>query len=340
MASLGYSKLEFMMREMASLARAGIPLPDGLRKLAESAEDGRIREAYGQIAKQLDQGRSLSEAMAALSAPADFVAAIRCAEYSGEMSEVLEYAIEHCRRVDRFYGKLANLLLYPVLVMALAFPILVMLGMYVVPKFQDIFEQLGGDLPAPTQLLVNFGAIMSQGRVGYVLLALAVLVLVWCCSPLFMRSMPFLLQRLPFFNRMVLLSDVAMLMRFLERMLPRGLPLPQILLAASLSVWSKPLQSRLQQMAEQAEKGLQVFGSLQGVIPALPLHLLRTAEARGDLVESCPGVARYCEERFEIGSQVHLTRLEPLLIIMLGFMVGGAVICLYLPLFKIPTMIR
>lgn len=338
MANLGYTQLEFMAREMASLARANIPLPEGLHKLAEVAASRRIREAYGQIATALEQGQPLSAALSSAAAPAEFVAAIRCAEVSGDMADVLEYAIEHCRRVDRFYGQLANMLLYPLVVASIAAPILTVLCMVVAPRFEDIFAQLGGVLPVPTQIVLQFSHLLRHG-VGAGVLAGSALLFAWTCSPLFIRWMPFILQRLPFFTELLMLSDLAMLMRFFERMLRRGLPLPTVLEAASIAVWSQRLRARLFTMAAQADRGLMVFNSLQGVIPALPLHLLEQAEKRGDLVETCPGIASYCEDRFNLRAESHLRRFEPIMIAVLGAIIGGIVVALYLPLFNIPKMI-
>lgn len=339
MAALGYSQLEFMSREMASLVRANIPLPEGLRQMAKATDSGRIGEAYQQIATSLDRGLPFSGAMAGVSAPPEFVAAIRCAEVSGDMADVLEYAIEHCRRVDSFYGKLANMVLYPLTVLTAAMPILTFLCLVVEPKFETIFKELGGELPLPTQWFMAISHLMQKG-VGVGVLVVSFLVFVWTCSPLYMRSMPFLLQRLPFFRDLLMLSDLTMLMRFLERMLRRGLPFPTVLRAASLAVWGQTLRARLITMASQAEQGLMVFGTLQGLIPALPQHLLEQAEQRGDLVDTCPGVADYCESRFGLQAESHLRRLEPIIIVILGLVVGAIVVSLYMPIFELPKRIK
>lgn len=338
MGTLGYPQLEFMTREMASLARANIPLPEGLNQLAAAADSRRMREAYYQIAGALEQGQPLSGALASAAAPPEFVAAIQCAEVSGDMADVLEFAIEHCRRVDRFYARLATLVLYPLLIVSIAAPIITVLCMVVVPRFEDIFAQLGAELPAPTQVVLQASHLLQNG-LGLGILAGSLLVLAWTCSPLFKRGMPFLLQRLPFFKDLLLLSDLAMLMRFFERMLRRGLPLPVVLRAASLAVWGARLRGRLFMMAVRAEQGIMVFNTLQGVIPALPLHLLQQAERRGDLVETCPGVARYCEERFTLRADAKLVMLEPILVVFLGALIGGIVVALYLPLFNLPKLI-
>lgn len=338
MASLNYTQLEFMSQEMASLARAKIPLPEGLRHLAAAANAGRLKAAYGEIASTLDQGRPLSEALAGAAAPRAFVSAIRCAEASGDLADVLEYAIEHCRRVDRFYGRLTTIVLYPALVVSLAAPILTVLCMFIVPKFEDIFHQLGGELPAPTQALLQFSHLLQHGM-GAAFLIASLLTFAWVCSPLFVRGMPYILQRLPIFTELLLLSDLAMLMRFFERMLRRGIPLPVVLQAAGLAVWGTRLRLKLFEMATRAEQGMTVFYMLQGVVPPLPMHLLEQAEKRGDLIETCPGVAQYCEERFNLRAESNLRLFEPILVILLGALIGGIIVALYLPLFNIPKLI-
>jgi type IV pilus assembly protein PilC len=339
MASLGYSQLEFMAMEMASLARANIPLSEGLRRLAHAAQSARLRKAYNGLAASMERGHSLASALAGASAPREFVAAIQCAEASGDMAQVLEFAVAHCRRVDKFYGGLANVALYPVLVISIAVPILTALCLVVVPEFETIFAQLGGPLPPPTELMIGLSQLLQNG-VGLGILAASLIVFLWACSPWFAKTMPYLLQRLPLFGGLVMLSDAAMLMRFLERMLARGLPLPTVLRAASLAVWGRALRRRLMVMADQAERGATAFDSLSGVLPALPLHLLQQAEERGDLVATCPGVASYCEDRFEMRAQSYQQWLEPVLIVILGVLVGSLVISLYLPLFEIPTRIQ
>lgn len=340
MGKLSYHELEEMSREMASLVRAGIPLPQGLAELSRAAAKGRMNQAYTQIAAALEQGQPLSEGMTRAAAPYEFVAAVRCAEACGGMEQTLEFAIEHCRRVDAFYSRLANILLYPLMVVACAILILAFLGLVVMPKFVDIYEQLGADLPWPTQALLDMSSVLRETHLTQGLVVLVGVVLIWTCTPLYMRWMPGIMQRLPMFNRLLLLSDVAMVMRFVERMLRFGLPLPAVLQASSLAAWDGRLRSRLQSMAGQAEKGLPVFKLLDGAVPPLPLQMLTVAEERGTLAETCPSVARYCEERFEYASTMQLARLEPLLILLMTLGLGAVVISLYLPLFRIGALIR
>jgi len=343
MAPLTHQELEQLGRDLASFARANIPMPEGLRQLSATLQSSRLRKVYMELAEAMARGTALSEAMRQTSVPlpADFAAAIACAEKSGDMISILNFTVEQARRIKRHHSAMITALVYPVTVMILALLIVYFITTVILPKFQDMFAQLGAErLPGPTHLLVSM-AYYLHGVRGFMVVALLVGALAgWLILAARRDMAPFLLRWVELFQPLMSLSDAAIMMRYLGVMVSRGVPLAGALRAASLSVWLKRTRRALLAMASASEKGHPVGPLLEGVVPPTAAYVFRQAEDRGNIADACDGIAEYCEDRFDANSVRIHGFIEPVLILMLGIIIGSIIICLYLPLFEIGQHIR
>lgn len=340
MARLTVEDVERLASDLASFARAGIPIPDGLRQLESSLSHGSLKKVSGYLAKELESGVSLGDALSRsqVVVPDEFVAIIRCAEKSGDVRSVLDFAADHSRRIYRHRSAVSTTLVYPTFVILALYVSSMLMLVFIVPKFKDIYDQLGAELPMPTQIVIALGDIMVRWG-GIIFLLIVVGVLATIFSSNFRNRIYDALGVLPGFRSLAALSDTALFMKFIGRMTARGIPLHDSLSAASAAVWLGRSRDSLRSMAAAAEGGHPVGDLLSGEVPATAAWLFRQAEQRGDLPAACERIADYCEDRFDRLSKRALAVLEPTLLLLVALVVAYVLISMYLPLFNIPKIV-
>jgi type II secretory pathway component PulF len=340
MPTLSVEELERLTADLASFARAGIPMPDGLRQLERSLSRGNLKTVAGFLAQESERGVPLSDALLRSPVPVapEFASVMRCAEQSGDLRAVLDFAADHARRLQRHRAAISTALVYPLFVMlALALSTMFML-VFIVPKFKEIYDQLGAELPMPTQMIIEASNIFAH--FGWiVLLVLLMLAVLGIFSSQFRGRAYTFIGVLPGFRGLAALSDTALFMKFVGRMTARGIPLPDSLRAASTAVWLARTRDALRAMAGAAEGGHLVAPLLSGEVPATAAWLFQQAEQRGDLPAACEGIADYCEDRFDRISKRALAVMEPTLLLLVALTVAFLLISMYLPLFNIPRIV-
>lgn len=340
MSALSVNELERLTADLASFARAGIPMPLGLRQLEQSLGHGNLRKVAGYLAEETEKGVPLSEALQRSPIPVapEFASVMRCAEQSGDLRSVLDFAADHARRIQRHRAAISTTLVYPAFVLLALFLSGSFMLIFIVPKFKDIYDQLGAELPLPTQMVVEAANIMAHD--GVYLLVLVIGFIVACIFSRSFRSGVYnTVGAMPGFRGLASLSDTALFMKFVGRMTSRGIPLPDSLRAASTAVWLSRTRDSLRAMAGAAEGGHVVAPLLSGEVPATAAWIFSQAEQRGDLPAACEGIAEYCEDRFERLSKRALAVLEPTLLLLVALTVGFLLISMYLPLFNIPKIV-
>jgi type II secretory pathway component PulF len=230
-------------------------------------------------------------------------------------------------------------MVYPTLLVCVMIATFYFVLTYIMPKIHDIFNQLGAELPGITQGMIVLSALAAN-PIGTGLAILAVLVLI---ASLVHRPFHDALYRLmgnmPGYRNLIALSDTAISMKFLERTLSRGVPLPTALSVGALAMQLAESRAALTRMSAAAEQGHEVGPLLSLSTPAVAAWLFRQAEARGDLPATCDGIASYCEDRFDRLSRRTVATLEPVLILLVGVGIALMLLSVYMPLFNIPKII-
>ncbi len=340
MARLTLDDLDRLSRELAHLTRSGIALPDGLRAFAASTHRGTLKSLTSQVAQAMQQGKPLSQALAESNPlpPPDFIYLVRAGERSGQLETLLMSASDQARRMRRHRSALATAATYPFIVIIAALMIMFLLANTFLPQLSDIYRQLGAaQLPGATQFVFDIGYVLS-GTSGVIILLLLVGCIVFLLLPSVRDSVYRGMLRIPGLDLLSALSDTTVAMRSLGVLLAGGVPLNEALHVARLTVWERRFALSLDQMARAAEKGQPTAPLLSSAVPSTAAWLYAEAERRGSLPEACDGIARYCEERFDRISVNSITVIEPVLIILLGLLMGFVVISCYLPLFMIPKI--
>lgn len=342
MARMNHSEIDRFAHELGSFVRSGMPLPEALRELASQLPEGRLRTLSEQSAKAIDRGVPLSQALeqSPNTVPPEFIALIRCGEITGDMGSVLDFAMRQSRRVAKFRAALFTSMVYPAILVLAIIGAMAFVANFLTPRFEEVFQQLGAELPSLTQLSMQlssiFGGLSGALIVGVILLLFAL--------PVFLHDLrDVILEKfslLPGFSALTATGDTSVYTRFLAEMLPRGVPLPTALKAASLAVTMRQTRIALEQMSQAAERGQAAHPHLAPHTPSTAAFLFQQGETNGRLAEACDAIGAYCEERFDRIDKQAIAFVEPFLIVAVSLMIGLYIMSLYLPLFSIPKLIR
>ena len=341
MARLTHQEIDRFAQELGSFVRSGMPLPDALHELASHVPPGRLQQLSREAAQATQQGTPLAEALrkSTITVPREFIALIECGEITGDMRSILDYAMQHARRVTRFRSALLTGIVYPVMLLVLLILVLAFIANFVIPYFIKIFEDLRVPLPMTTDIVFSTSPLF-QGALGAIVVSLLILLLV---LPLMMQSSrePILsfVSQLPGFSVLTATGDTAIYTRFLAEMLPRGVPLPMALQAAALAVTRNRTRLSLRRMSKAAEQGNAAHEYLDTHTPATAAFLFRQGEESGRLAESCAAISDYCEDRFERLGKYTMATFEPALIFIIAVVVAFVIFSIYMPLFSIPKVV-
>lgn len=327
-------------QEMLALLAAGIPLAEAIDALAEKESRPAVRSVLDDIRKALREGRTLSSALesAPHAFPDLYVAMIRAAERTSDLVPAVGRFIAYRQQVEALRGKLVSAAIYPVLLISVGSLVVLFLLGYVVPNFSHIYEDVGGDLPFMSRLLMQWGQFVEANALamaGLAVVAVAALVAL-LRQPATAAMMGRLAWRMPMVGERLRVFQLARFYRTLGMLLTGGIPVVTALgMVAGLLTPS--LRSGLETAIARIREGAGFAGTLsaQGLATPVALRMLQVGERAGNLGEMLTRAAEFHEE--DTARQVEwLTRLfGPLLMLFIGVAIGGIVVLMYLPIFQL-----
>lgn len=333
--------LAVFAKQMAGLLNAGLPLLRALMVLEDQAEDKKLRAALGQVKTDIEQGQTLSNAMEKHQKvfPPLMVNLVRVGELGGFLSQAMASAAETYKIEAERTNKIKAATTYPIIVLIIA--LLGSLGMvvFIVPIFASMFEGMGSELPAPTQILVTLSANMS-----WVLPLLAVLTIggsIWWRTnkhtEQVRRVVDPLKLKLPVFGPLATKVAVARFGRGLAMMLKAGVPLVQALNIVGQASNNWQIEQAVTAVQSSVKQGKSFSQPLEdsGVFPSIVVQMARVGEESGTLPDMLESIADFYDDEVKTATEQLTSSIEPILIVGIGIIIGGMVVSLYLPIFSI-----
>ena len=327
--------------ELAIMLRAGLALDSALRVLIEMSYKPSLSSLLQQMLDDVKSGTALSKALA--KHPhlfGDFyVNMIRSGEVSGQMSSVLDRLVEHMEGQRALRESVVSATIYPAILLVVAILSLVgMLG-FVVPQFEKLFMDMGDALPWPTKIVMEMGHLFT--RYGVVLAALAFVAgylgLRWLRSSGGRLWWQGRVLRLPMIGSLALKYQLTLYTRSLGTLLGNGVPLLTALAIATDTVGNTVLQKSLARVTPLVKEGGKVVHAISatGIFEPLAINLIRVGEETGRIGPMMIELANILNREVEVGIKRLLTLLEPLLILVLGFLIAGIIISILLGILSI-----
>lgn len=333
--------LAVMSRQMATMVGAGIPLLKSLTILSEQTENKALARVLGIVRSQVESGSSLSEALARQSEvfPPLMVHLVRAGEVGGFLDQALESIASTFEADVKLRATIKSAMTYPVIVLAMA--ILAVIGMllFIVPIFEKMFADLGGELPIPTQILV----VLSRSMVWItpVLLVGGVAFALWWRrnkhSDRVRSAVDPIKLKLPVFGDLMKKVAIARFARNFATMTKSGVPVLQSLGIVGDTSGNWVVQEALHKVQDSVRVGKSIAQPLseEPVFPPMVTQMIAVGEDSGAMEPMLNKIADFYEEEVQTTTEQLTSLIEPLMIGFIGLIIGGMIIALYLPIFTI-----
>jgi type IV pilus assembly protein PilC len=336
---IGGNDFLILNQQLNTLIKAGLPILRSLDLLATRATAPKLRPILTQIRDRVREGKSLSEAVDEAGVFSKvYSTAILAGEKSGNLPGVLDYYISYQRVSTGVKKKILASLVYPTLLITVAAIIVTYLVTAVVPKFAQLYRDLGVELPGPTKVLVRITVDYRYYILGvFMLLFLtAVGIFFWSRSDEGGIVFDRLKFRLPVIGPTLLKFQVSQFCRTLATLLTGGTPLVAALQTASDSIGSRLVRGSVTQAAQMVREGESLHGALSGtrVMPDMALDMIEVGESSGALSPMLNSVAEFYEEEVSLRLGALVALIEPLILVFMAILVAAILISLYLPIFS------
>jgi general secretion pathway protein F len=332
-------------QELVALLDAGLSLTESIETLSEKEADVAVKRTLEQIRNRLFEGKTLSAALAELpgSFPQLYVATVRASERSGAIREALSRYVTYQQQVDLLRKSLVNASIYPAVLTAAGILVTVFLMVYVVPRFSGVYEDLGTELPFASRMLMNWGQLLQAH--GFVIF----LLFIAACSAagyMFSRTQTRAalgrqVARIPAFGAQLRIYQLARLYRTVGMLLRGGTPAVSAFDMSS-GLLSAALRPSLAAATQAVREGQSIANALQQHALTTPVaaRMLRVGERSGNMGEMMERIAAFYDD--ELGRWVQFTTrlIEPVLMTVIGLIIGAIVVLMYFPIFELAGSIK
>lgn len=345
-ASRSKFSVALFSHEMLALLQAGLSLVETIDILASKAKDAASRRILNTLEQHLREGQSFSRALQLMpdAFPPLYVATIRTSEQTGDLVTALDRYLAYHRQLNLVRDKVVAASVYPALLIAVGLLVILFLLGYVVPRFSQVYEDIGGNLPWTSRLLMEWGRFLANhaGGVGLAFLAVIGTVAFVVTRPMvrawFIKS----LWSLPTVGEKIQLYQLARFTRTLAMLINGGIPFVTALTMVQDLLRQPALRQGLSAAAASISEGQSVSSafSLHGLATEVGIRLLAVGERSGSMGQTLERIAKLYDD--DISRWVDwFTRLfEPLLMIAIGLIIGVVVLLMYLPIFELASSIQ
>jgi type IV pilus assembly protein PilC len=327
-------------QQFLTLIRAGLPILSSLELLAKRQKEPGFRAQLEDVAARVKTGQSISEAFEAQgTTPLVYTTTLLAGERSGNLEEVLQRFLDFQRVSLTFRKKLRASLIYPAFLVVMVLGLFIFLITFVVPRFADLYSQLGTKLPTMTLALLALGQYVQHYGlyIAPVLVGIGWLMVRWSKSEPGQDLIDKVRVKIPLLGSVWLKYQVGLFSRTLATLLTGGLPLVPSLETAAKSIESRQIAKAVYTSVETVRegKGLSVSLERTKVFPELSIEMIEVGESTGALPQMLNSVAEFFEEDVETSLAAIMSLIEPLILIVMGVVVVTVLIALYLPIFSL-----
>lgn len=333
---------EFLIfnQELATLLKAGMPLVQSLdllrRRITSPIFQGVVNDVYDRVRA----GASLSDAFEVHTSlvPGVYVASLLAGERSGNLEGMLRRFVDYAKTVALVRRKVLSALIYPAILITLAVVLVSIIVLKVVPEFGDFYDSFGSELPLVTRIILGISAFV-RGQIVLILLALIATVgavMFWVRQPGQRVRIDRLMLNVPMLGDVARKFATSQMARTLATLLGGGLPLVSALGIAARSVSNRFIAGQLAIVGIRVSEGTSFAASLEDrhVFPEVAIKMAEVGESTGALQEMLNTVADFYDEDISTTTERLVTLIEPVLLVIMGIVIAGILLALYIPVFQ------
>lgn len=329
-------------RQLATMMRSGVPLVQSLEIIGNGQKNPRMRKMVDGLRLDIESGSSIYEAMSKYPVQFDelYRNLVKAGEGAGVLDTVLETIATYKENIEALKGKIMKALYYPAAVIAVAILVSTVLLVYVVPQFEETFKAFGSDLPAFTQIIVSASRFMVKWWWAILLIVLGTFafgIFTFKRSPAFQHTVDRLILKIPVVGQIMHNAAIARFARTLAITFRAGVPLVEALDIVAGATGNKVYETAVKRMRDDVSVGYQVNMAMKQVnlFPNMVVQMTAIGEEAGALDNMLVKVAEFYEQEVNNSVDALASLIEPFIIVVIGILVGGMVIGMYLPIFKL-----
>ncbi len=337
--------LTVFSRQFATMINSGLSLTKCLGILADQAENSTLAEIINTLQKDVEGGLSLSEAMGKNKIfPTIFINMVRAGEAGGVLDEVLLRVAEHFEKEAGLKAKIKSAMSYPIAMFSFSMLILFVMITFIVPMFVGMFEDLGGNLPLPTKILL----FLSNFVRGFWWLMIAAIIGIvigyksWKSTETGRMTLDRLKLKLPVFGSLIRKISIAKFTRTLGTLVSSGVPILQALDITGDTAGNAVIEDAVKGTRSSIKEGETIAKPLEEshVFPPMVTQMIAVGEETGALDSMLTKIADFYDEEVANTVDALTSLLEPLMLVVMGLIIGGIIISLYMPMFGIINLIQ
>ncbi|WP_419167397.1 type II secretion system F family protein [Candidatus Palauibacter sp.] len=339
-------ELVVFTRQFATMIHAGLPLTRALEILSRQARSPALRAAIEESLYEVEAGSTLADALGRHPAvfTSLYVNMVAAGESGSLLDAILERLATFLEKNDRVRRKVKGALLYPAVVLGVAVAVIATLLLFVIPTFESVFASYGALLPVPTRAVIGLSRVV-QSLWWAILIATGgafFLLRRWVATDAGRSRVDRFLLRLPIFGSLLRRAAVSRFTRTLGTMLASGVPILEGLEMTARTAGNRVIHDAVIESRDAIAGGDSITGPLEmtGVFPPMVSQMIHVGEETGDLDGMLSRIADFYDDEVDVAVESLLKVLEPTLIVILGGIVGGMIIAMYLPIFDLVNAIQ
>src|SRR6266436_3835916 len=343
---VGLGDLVIFTRQLATMVDAGLAMVQSLQGLAEQTTHKIMRDVIKDVCTRVEGGDSFSEALQKHPKVFNrlYVCMVAAGEKGGLLAEILARLATYLENTNRLRKKVKSAMMYPVVVTIVAILITIFLLVKVVPVFGEIFASFGADLPGPTLALVAISSFVKRYLI-FLIVAGGGAVYAWLYfikTPVGRQFWDARRIKLPIFGVIAHKICLARFTRTLASLIRSGVPILEVMQIVSQTVGNVIMEKAIKTAAVDIERGESISASLgkHAIFPSMIIRMITAGEQTGKIDNMLERVSDFLDEEIETTLAGLTALIEPILIVVLGVVIGGMVICMFLPIFKMPEIIN
>jgi len=337
--------ISFASRQMATMIGAGIPIAQTLKAIGKGHENGSMETLMLDLGREVESGTSLSVALGKHPQYFNrlFTSLTEAGEESGKLDTMLDRVATYNEKLEAIKSKVKSAMMYPAIVLFVSALVTVLLLLFVIPQFEVLFQNVGADLPTLTRTIVDMSRWMQDKWWVFLLVIIAIacgFVFSYKRSKKLQFTMDRLLIKLPIFGIILKKSALARFSRTLSIIFGAGVPLVDGMNTVGASTGNRVFQKAVADVKNNISTGrsLEVSMSETKVFPNMMLQMVSSGEESGDLETMLDKVAEFYEREVDDAVDAMSSIIEPLMIVLLGGIIGTMVLAMYMPIFKLAAV--
>ena len=330
--------LSVFCRQFVSMVNAGVTILDTLEMLGEQTENKTMSKAIKGVYGDIQKGETLSDGLRKYPKvfPKIMISMVAAGEASGKIDVAFERLSNHFEKSAKLNGLLKKAAVYPIMVAIVALAVVVVMLVKVIPSYEDMFKDMGADLPGITKAVVS----MSDFVIGYWYILIVIIAGVVIGIKVFSKSIPgqkffgLISRKMPIFGPLVVKTAASNFARTLSTLVYSGLPMIEAMAITANTMTNYWFKVALQEAKDEVSKGIPLSEPIvaSGLFPPMVGHMTKIGEETGDLEGMLDKMAEYYDEEVEMATQTVMAAMEPMIILVLAAVVGTLVAAIMAPM--------